>query len=953
MEPGHAPDDREEWAGSNGKTYSTLTLNRQVLPCKEVPDVAPSLIVTKYTIPPAGSNDVRRARLVEPLLTGLHHKCTLISAPPGFGKSTLAAEAARRSTRGAAWLSLDRGDNDPARFGAYLVAAIRRAGLPLGEPVESLLRLTEQPPLQSLVAMIINAAATIAADFLLVLDDYQAIFQDEIHAEVANLLYRLPSNFRVMIVSRTRPPLPLAWLKARGDLAEITGADLRFTMPETIGFLRETMGLNLPETEIADLFARTEGWVTGLKLAALSLRGHADRSAATLRFSGRAPDLLQYLTDEVVGQQPERVRTFLRESSVLDRLTGPLCDALTGRTDGQQVLQQLEQANLFLVPLEPDRQWYRYHPLFAEFLLARLRDESTDAHIRELHRRAAGWHLKNGQFADAIQHLLQAQAFEEAADCLETAFNDWSPGVSWGTLRAWVEQIPKDVMQQRPRLCTMAAWVLINSEDGLADHLYARTVEYLGLASHSLQGADPAEPAVRESLGVVAAVRTALAPWAPRRQGPQCILQDLAEAVGCAEEARSLLPPGNLFWRSVVSSSLGQVYLRAGNIPGAAQSFGHASRLGSQGGNLTATLAALHRQAQLLMVLGQLSSADKAYREGLRLAAERGGDAWPILAPIYLGLGRLQYEWNDLAAAEGYLAQANRVAEANGAAAPDVLLATARVQQARGNGAAARLLVDQAGDLLAARTKLRAAEWAVWPEGVRILLAQGDVRAARRWVAAWSVSLDGEPVLWRAPEYLALARVAVADGRPEAVRPLLRSLQAIAAAGGCRGLEAEVCLVLAHAHLAAHDAAAARASVHAALQVTMPEEFVRLFADEGQPIITLLEQIGGELTRGQFADAPYRAYVPHLLAMVPPQPAAPAPEPLPTLTAPPPVEPLTERQVEILRLMARGCSNQEIAGELFLGVSTVKWHLLHIFGKLQVKNRTQAVALARQLGLIS
>lgn len=908
---------------------------RARLPRQEVIDLLPALIVTKYTLPPAGSNDVRRERLMEQLLTGMGQRCTLITAPPGFGKSTIAAEAARRSGRRAAWLSLDRGDNDPAQFGAYLVAAIRRAGLPLGEPVESLIRLPEPPPLQSLVAMLINEVATVRDEYLLVLDDYQVILQDEIHLAITNLLYRLPSNFHLMILSRTRPPLPLAWLKARGDLAEITGADLRFTIAETTIFFHKSMGLDLPEAAVADLFARTEGWVTGLKLAALSLRGAPDWSAASLRFSGRHPDLLQYLTDEVIGQQPESVREFLRQSSVLDRLTGPLCDALTGRTDGQQVLQQLEEANIFLLPLDQDRQWYRYHPLFADFLRTRLRDAVGDSGIRELHRRAAGWYRQNGPFANAVEHLLQAQAFEEAADALEAGFTDWSLGVSAKRLRQWVEQIPKEVMQRRPRLCTMAAWLLINSEGGLADHLFGQTVDYLGLASRGLQGADASDPAVRESLGALAAVRTALAPWAPRRQGPPCTLQDLAYAVSCAEEARSYLPPENLFWRSVVSSSLGQVYLRAGNLPAAAQSFGHASRLGSQASNLTATLSALHRQAQLLMVLGQLRSAEKAYREGLRLAAEQGGEAWPILAPIYLGLGRLQYEWNDLTAAEGYFTQAER---ANGGAAPEVQLATARLQQARGNDAAARLLVDQAGDLLADRTKLRAAEWAVWPEGVRILLAQGDLRAARRWVAAWGLSLAEEPVLWRAHEYLALTRLTVAEGRPEAALPLLRSLQAIAVAGGCKGLEAEICLVLAQANQ--DDTAGALAHVEAALKVTAPEEFVRLFADEGQPIITLLEQIGDH------------DYVPHLLAMLTKRPATPAPEPSPALTTPPLVEPLTERQLEILKLIAAGYSNQEIAGELFLGVSTVKWHLLGIFGKLQVKNRTQAVAHGRQLGLI-
>lgn len=914
--------------------------------------MVPALIVTKYTLPPAGLNEVPRARLIEQVLDGLSHRCTLISAPPGFGKSTLAAEVARRSAHGTAWLSLDHGDNDPAQFGRYLVAAIRRAGLQLGEQVESLLRFTEQPPLQSLVALLINAAATAPGSFVLVLDDYQVIVQDEIHAAVANLLYRLPANFHVVIVSRTRPPLPLAWLKARGDLAEVTGADLRFTLPETTTFLQESMGLQIPEADIADLFARTDGWVTGLKLAALSLRGSTDWSAAIERFSGRNPDLVQYLTDEVIEQQPENIRTFLRQTAILDRLTGPLCDALTGRTDGQQVLKQLEQANVFLVPLDPDRQWYRYHPLFAEVLLTRLRDAADGPSIAELHHRAAGWYLQNGQFANAVEHLLQARAYGEAADYLEAEFTDWSLDVSAETLREWVEQIPKDVMQERPRLCAMAAWVLINSPGGLADHLFVQTVDYLGLASQSLQGADASEPAVRESLGVVAAVRTALAPWAPRRQGPQCTLQDLAEALSLAERARSLLPADSLFWRSVVSSSLGQVYLRAGDVPAAAQSFGEASRLGSQSGNLTATLAARHRQGQLLMVLGQLGNADKAYREGLRLAVERGGDTWPILAPIYLGLGRLQYEWNELAAAEGYLARASQCAEANGSARPEVLLATARVQQALGNLSAARLLVDQAGDLLAARTKLRAAEWAVWPEGVRILLAQGEVRAAQRWVAAWGVSLDEEPVLWRAPEYLALARVTVADGRSGAALPLLRSLQSLAAAGGCKGLEAEVCLVLALAHQAAGDPAAARTDVHAALRLTTPEEFMRLFADEGQLIVQLLEQVGGELRRGQYADAPYHGYVPQLLTMLAKQPTTRAPEPSPVLTAPLLVEPLTERQLQILKLIADGYSNQEIAGDLFLGVSTVKWHLLGIFGKLQVKNRTQAVARARQLGLL-
>lgn len=914
----------------------------------------PTFIVTKYVPPPAGAGQVARDRLVEQLLASLDRTCTLISAPPGFGKTTLVAELVRRAGRPTAWLSLDRGDSDPAQFGGYLVEAIRRSGLPLGEQMEAFLRFTEQPLLDVLIAFAINAIATARTDFLLVLDDYHLIAQDEIHRAVANLLYRAPSNFHLIIVARAQPPLPLAWLKARGDLMEITATDLRFTEPEAASFLNQAMGLNLPDEGVADLMARTEGWVTGLKLAALSLRGTSDWLMAVRRFSGNHPDLVGYLTDEVIHRQPEPVQDFLRQTAILDGLTGPLCDAVTGGTNGQLILRQLEQANLFILPLDPDHQWYRYHPLFAEFLRARLRSAVGDAGVAALHRRAALWCRANGQLTEAVEHLLMAQAFGEAADCLEAALIEGSSHASATRLRQWVDQIPKATAGARPRLCTMAGWALINSAGGLADHLYAKTVDYLDMAARALQHADQAQPDVRESLGVLAAVQTALAPWAPVRQGPMCTMQDVAHAVSCANRARSLLRADNWFWRSVVSSSLGQVHLRAGNVAQAAQAFGEASRFGNRSGNLSATVAALHRQGQLLTVLGQPRSAMMVYREALRLAGEQGGDALPALAPIYLGIGLLQYEWNDLTAAAWYVTEARRRYEAGGTVAPEALLAMARVQQAQGDIGGARLLVDQAGDLLATQAKLRAAAPGVWPDGVRILLAQGDVVAARRWVIDRGVSLDEAPVLWRGAEYLALARVTIAEGQAESALDLLRSLRALAAAGGCRGLEAEVCLVLALVFHAIRDRAAARAQVEAALTVTGPDQFVRLFADAGRPIMTLLGHMNRELRRGEQTDAPYRSYVPRLLAMLAAEPAAarPVPAPAPLLATPLLVEPLTEREREIVRLIAEGCSNQEIARQLFLGVSTVKWHLLRIYGKLQVQSRTQAVAHARQLGLI-
>lgn len=914
--------------------------------------MVPALIVTKYTVPQVGAHHVSRQPLMDKLLAGLSRACTLISAPAGFGKSTAAVELVGRSQRQVAWLSLDRDDNDPSRFGAYLVAAMRQSGLPMGEAMEALLRFSEQPPLEALVALSINTVAVAGRPFMLVLDDYHAIVADEIQAAVANLLHHLPRNFHVVIATRRRPALPLAWLKARGELSEITATDLRFSDQEAARFLQQTMGLHLPETGVAHLMARTEGWVTGLKLAALSLRGARDWHTAIQRFDGRHPDLLNYLLDEVVHQQPEAVQAFLRETAILDRLTGALCDAVTGATDGDQTLQRLEQANLFLAPLDPDGQWYRYHPLFAEFLLARLRDTVGEPRVMELHRRAAAWYRQNGQFEEAMEHLLMARAFAQAADCLESGLTDWSPRISPKTLGQWVSLLPKAVVQQRPRLCIMAAWALINHADGLADHLYTQTVDFLAMAAAALKRADAAQPAVRESLGVLAAVRTALAPWAPPRQGRLCILQDMTQAAACAEEAHRLLPEDSLFWRSVVSSALGQVYLRAGSVSRAAQAFGEAGRLGTRSGNLTASITALYRQGQLLTMLGQPLEADKTYHEALRLAEQQGGESLPALAPIYLGMGMLRYEWNDLNGAEERLTEARKRYAASGVAAPEVLLAMARVHQARSDTATARLLVDQAGDLLAAKRRVRAAAPAAWPQGVHILLAQGDVPAARRWVVAGGVTPDPEPALWRTPEYLALARVQVAEGQAEAALPLLRSLRDVAAASGCRGLEAEICLALALALHALHDDAAAREQVHGALAVTLPDQCIRLFVDAGRPIAALLRQVDGELRRQEFAAVPYREYVPRLLALLSKsQGAAPA-MPAPTPAAAPLVEPLTEREEEIIKLIASGQSNQDVARELFLGVSTVKWHLLNIYGKLQVQSRTQAVARARQLGLV-
>jgi LuxR family transcriptional regulator, maltose regulon positive regulatory protein len=902
--------------------------------------VIPPLIVTKYTLPPERPRQVARKSLMERLLAGLDRKCTLIAAPAGFGKSTAAAELARRSGWPAAWLSLDRSDNDPVRWGAYLVQAVRHAGVPVAQP-------DERPPLDALIATLINGVVACGSPLILVLDDYHLISSSEIHEAVALLLELLPPHFHLVITTRTRPPLPLARLKVRGVLAEITGVDLRFSQAEAAAFLHGVMGLDLPPEGVLDLTARTDGWAAGLQLAALSLQTAPDRAAALRSFNGSNPDLLDYLVDEVIRHQPEAVQTFLLQTSILERLSGPLCEAVTGQPEGHRTLQALEQANLFIFPLDPERRWYRYHPLFAEFLMARLRDQTGAPGVAALHRRAADWFHQRGQFDAAIDHLMEAGNYEQAADWLKDGFADWGARAAPTTLHRWVTQLPEPVLKERPRVAIMAAWALITSSAVQAEPMFTLALDYLDMAARALKQAGAGGADVREVRGVLAAVRIAMAPWAPMRLDPTAIKLDAARAVGLAEEARELLPEDSLLWRSVISNSMGAVFMRASHFAGAARAFGEAARLGVRSGSLTAAITAMQREAQLLIALGQAGRASGVYQEAMRLAAGQNAEALPALAPIYLGMGQLRYEWNELTEAATTLEEAIW-RYGTGGASPEALLSLARVRQAQGDAESARALVEQAAGLLASLPSLRAATAAVWPNGVRVLLAQGDVAGARRWVEAAGVEPDPQPDLWRAPEYFALARVLVAEGQAASAVPLLSTLGEIAGATGCRGLEAECRVIEALALHALGEGREARAALRAALELTAAEGLLRLYADGGPAVGAPLVQVAGELRRDRSEGAVLRSYVERLLAILPEdihgRARVPAPASLP--------ESLTEREQEILQLIATGSSNPDIARELFMGVSTVKWHLLNIFGKLQVRNRTEAVTRARSFGLL-
>lgn len=865
-----------------------------------------SLVVTKYRLPPLRPNQVSRGRLMERLLAGLERKLTLLTAPAGFGKSTLAVALAHRSGRPTAWLSLDPSENDPARWHAYLAAALGQVGIDL------------PPDAEPFTAALVNSVALSGRPLLLVLDDLQFITAPAILTELDQLVDRLPPNLHLVITSRSRPALSLARLKVRGELTEVSTADLRFTASE-VATLLQRMGLHLPAQSVATLVAKTEGWAAGLQLAALSLQGAPDAPEAIDAFNGQNPDLLDYLVDEVLQNQPPELQSFLLKTSILERLSGPLCEVVTGEADGQAKLQQIEGANLFLFPLDPERRWFRYHALFADFLRARLQAQLGAPAVAELRHRAALWYRSQGQTPEGLEHLLAAGLQAEAADWLEEGIAEWAGRQAPQSLARWVAQLPPALLTDRPRLAIMAAWASIATGAVQAEPQFGAAVANLDLAERALRSYP--DPAVQ---GLLAAVRTALAPWAPLRQLPVCLMEDVTWAARFGQEARRLLPPESRFWRSVVSNSLGAVYLRVGDLAGAAQAFGEAARLAVDGGHLSAAVTALRQQGDLLAMLGQLHAAAAVYQEGLRMAGTEG------TAPLHLGLGRLRLQWHDMAGAEESLTEAIRGYEAIGSVPAEALFALASLRAATGNLTEARSLVAEGGALLAAVPKLRGVGMEPWPEGARVLVTLGDLVEARRWVEAAGLRSDQAPELRGAPQYHVLARLLAAEGRGEEALPLLHSLRATTAASKCRGIEAETWLIEA---LIVGDEGAL-ACLDAALALTAPESFVLLYADRA--IRRLLPQVAVLWRQRQ---SPHLRYLEHLVATLG--------EERPSLA-----EPLTEREGEILALVAIGASNQAIAERLFMGVSTVKWHLINIYGKLQVKNRTEAVARARELGLV-
>ena len=890
------------------------------------------ILVTKLYIPPPSPKAVPRPRLIERLDAGLSasHKLTLVSAPAGFGKTTLVSEWAAGCGRPAAWLSLDEGDNDPARFLTCLVAALQTVA-DVGAGASTVLQSPQPPVVESILTTLLNEIATVPHSFVLVLDDYHAIDSEAVDHALTFLLDHLPPQMRLVIATREDPSLPLARLRARGQLTELRVADLQFTAAEAAEFLNEMMGLNLSDADITALEVRTEGWIAGLQLAAVSMQGHRDTAGFINSFTASHRFVLDYLVEEVLQQQPERIQTFLLRTSILARMCGPLCDAvlLDPAVPGQETLEQIEHANLFLVPLDSERHWYRYHHLFGDLLLRRL---GNPPELAGFHQRASEWYEANDDLAEAFHHALAAGDFERAARQAEAAWPRMNRSFQTSAWLGWVKRLPDAVVGSRPGLCILIGQALSDAGDGDASETYLQYAER-ALDRAAAQAGSEAMPA---NIALIRADNAQL-------------VGNVHETVRNTELAIQLAPEDDSYLRARAAITLGFTHWATGDLEASLRALYAWMEDMRRLGNKVFAVAGVFAAADLLVALGRLGEAETALRQAIQTAAELGPEAVAVTAHHHLGLALLAHERGDDAAAARHMETAAGLSQRTTFVDWHYRwnLAQARLKESAGEWDAALSLLDEAGRVYVKNPIpiLRPIE----AHKARIYLKQGRPDMAAAWAQSRGLAVSDEVTYPGEYEYLTLARVRLAEGNFTGVDELPARLLAAAEAQKRMGSLIEILLTQALLHQARNDLSQALAALERALATAEPEGYVRIFVDEGDAMRRLL--LSFRSAPEEQAAPSLRGYADKLLV------AFPRPAEInvkSAITAPGSVliEPLTNRELEILRLIAEGHSNAEIGRRLYLALSTVKGHNLRIFGKLQAQNRTEAVARARELGLI-
>ena len=921
----------------------------------------PTLLQTKLKIPPLQPNTVARARLYEKLNVALEGKLLLVAAAAGSGKSTLITEWIRTQTSPTAWISLDETDNDPEKFAAYLLAAFGSISEDIVAPLYPLIIQPQPPPLASLIALLINQLAEQSESFILVLDDYHLITEASIHSSLDFLLERLPAHLTIILISRTEPPLLLARLRARNQLTEVTEADLRFTQGEVADFLAQRMGLTLADSTIMALAERTEGWVAGLQFAALSLQKLTDPVAIDdfIRLlSGRDRHLTDYLLQEVLQHQSTAVQTFLLQTAILPRLQCELCAVVLNIDEVETVqahLEAIERANLFLIPLDNERQWYRYHHLFAELLVDQLKRTHSPDVIKTLHQRASFWFESAELMDEAIDHALAGEDFVHAARLIELTLPDtlWAQ-FALPRLRRWLSTFPEALLPDFPKLAVTGALVYLMAHDGPRMAPFMQALEEIPEL--------PGEVAAKASMLRSVLLRT----------------QDkIGEATELIEKTLANLPKSvSSFTHILLLAERSQLYWQTEDIVAQQRCSFEIRELAYRTGNHTFFVEATLWTGSIEKSQANLRRAEAHYREGLTLAHQYGGPLYPPAGRAHLLLGDLYYEWNDLTQALHHYEQGIEIGERIGMG--DYLWwgyeNCARLYYAQGHIDNGNLALEtlrefvQQGDYTDLDVNLL--------EGfsgteVEFALLRGDLEPVARWIEAKALTIDTLPNKTSGQHWL-VADYWIAKSQqkndPSLLPPVVRLLQHLITMADDRGYVERAIrlrLMLVQAYQGSGAIENAVVTLEQALLQAEPGGYIRMFVDRGLVIGQVLRTLRQRVTLPEAISN----YVARLLIALDddlrekqsPQTKKPLSEhtqryqkdvstPLPhhqSLLAP-----LTPREYEVLHLVVDGLSNQEIADQLIISLATVKRHVYNIYGKLDVKHRAQAAARARELNLV-
>jgi len=904
----------------------------------EAAELAP-LLETKLYVPRSRRPLVPRPRLSERLDRGTASKLTLVSAPAGFGKTTLLTEwlaAGPAGERLVAWLSLDQADNDPVSFWTYVIAALRTVASGVGDSALAYLRAPQPPPIETVLTVLLNDLGTTAGEIVLVLDDYHVIDAGDVQDAMAFLLDHLPPRLHVVIASRADPALPLPRWRARGELVETRAAELRFTPDEAAVYLNETMGLQLTARDVAALEGRTEGWIAALQLAALSMQGRDDVAGFIAGFAGDDRYVVDYLAEEVLQRQPDDIQAFLLQTSILGRLSGPLCDAVTGQGGGKAMLEALDRGNLFLVPLDDRRRWYRYHHLFADVLQARLLDERP-GQVPELHRRASAWFQRSGEQAVAISHALAAEDFGQAADLIERAIPAMRLTRQDATTHSWLKALPDEMIRVRPMLSFAVAGALLTG--GEPDEVEVRLRDAERWLTQAATGkGSPARPAemvvadeeeYRRLPGAIELYRSALA----------LVRGDVPGTVRHARRTLDRALAEDHGVRAGAAGFLGLAFWTGGDLETAHAAWADCAAGLRRSGQIADTFGCAIAMADIRLAQGRLGAAMRTYEQALLRASGQDGPVLRGTADMYVGMSEVHREYDDVHAATQWLLRSQELGEHVGLPQNRYRwrVAMARIRQAEGDLAGALEQLNEAerlyvSDFFPNVRPVPALKARVW-------IAQGSLGEALGWARETDLSADDDLSYLREFEHITLARLLMArraaDSAGQAARLLERLLLA-AEAGDRTGRVIEILVLLALSRQRLGDIPAALACLERAVTLAEPEGYVRVFADEGPPMASLLKALAKHGTAGN--------YVRRLLATSSKTGQdSPVKQDL--------IEPLSERELDVLRLLGTELDGPAIARELMVSLNTMRTHTKNIYAKLAVTSRRAAVRRGAELGL--